>query len=101
MLGVTPENVQPGHCFVQVYQARLRPNSEPVAVKVQRPGVRAAMALDLYILRQLANFAGSLLKLNTDLPVKSPFLPFRFTTDALCDESSWFGSDIKKLYLSG
>ncbi|KAG0566440.1 hypothetical protein M758_7G061900 [Ceratodon purpureus] len=52
----------------QVYQARLRPNGEQVAVKVQRPGVRAAMALDLYILRQLARFVGSLLKLNTDLP---------------------------------
>lgn len=37
-------------------------------MKVQRPGVRAAMALDLYILRKLAKFAGSLLKLNTDLP---------------------------------
>ncbi|XP_024396488.1 uncharacterized aarF domain-containing protein kinase At1g71810, chloroplastic isoform X3 [Physcomitrium patens] len=52
----------------QVYQALLRANGEPVAVKVQRPGVRAAMALDLYILRQLAKFAKTSLKLNTDLP---------------------------------
>ncbi|KAG0557746.1 hypothetical protein KC19_11G154200, partial [Ceratodon purpureus] len=52
----------------QVYQARLRPNGKLVAVKVQRPGVRAAMALDLFILRKLAGFAKTLLKLNTDLP---------------------------------
>lgn len=59
-------------CFCcQVYQARLRPNGKLVAVKVQRPGVRAAMALDLFILRKLAGYAKSLLKLNTDLPVKS------------------------------
>lgn len=42
-----------------------------MAVKVQRPGVRAAMALDLFLLRKLAAYAKSLLKLNTDLPVKS------------------------------
>jgi hypothetical protein len=78
--------VELGYVFgFQVYQARLRPNSEPVAVKVQRPGVRAAMALDLYILRQLTRFVGSLLKLNTDLPVKGPL--FSPTSDALCDES--------------
>ena len=52
-----------------MYQARLRPNGQPVAVKVQRPGVRAAMALDLFLLRKLAGYVGSLLRLNTDLPV--------------------------------
>lgn len=62
-------------CVSQVYQARLRPNGQSVAVKVQRPGVRAAMALDLFILRKLAGTVGSLLRLNTDLPV-APRLPF-------------------------
>ncbi|CAK9233114.1 unnamed protein product [Sphagnum troendelagicum] len=51
----------------QVYQARLRPSGEAVAVKVQRPGVRAAMALDLFILRKMVDYARVLLRLNTDL----------------------------------
>jgi predicted unusual protein kinase regulating ubiquinone biosynthesis (AarF/ABC1/UbiB family) len=68
-----------------VYQARLRPNSEPVAVKVQRPRVRTAMPLDLYILRQLSRFVGSLLKRNTDLPVQGPEVSLTF--DVLCDQS--------------
>jgi hypothetical protein len=74
-------------CF-QVYQARLRPNGLLVAVKVQRPGVRPAMALDLFILRKLAGFVKSLLKLNTDLPVKSLFFSlFQLTGYALRDWS--------------
>ena len=39
---------------VQVYQGVLRSNNKPVAVKVQRPGVRESIALDVYILRWLA-----------------------------------------------
>jgi hypothetical protein len=53
----------------QVYQARLRPSGESVDVKVQRPGVRAAMALDLFILRKMVDYARALLRLNTDLAV--------------------------------
>eukprot|EP00850_Spirogloea_muscicola_P021698 SM000258S09114 [mRNA] locus=s258:166872:173607:- [translate_table: standard] len=51
----------------QVYQARLRPNGQAVAVKVQRPGVRAAIALDIFILRILAGYVRKFAKLNTDL----------------------------------
>ena len=39
---------------IQVYQGVLRSNNKPVAVKVQRPGVRESIALDVYILRWLA-----------------------------------------------
>ncbi|CAM0901910.1 unnamed protein product [Alopecurus aequalis] len=52
----------------QVYQARLRSNGKVVAVKVQRPGVQAAISLDIYILRFLAGVARKARKLNTDLP---------------------------------
>ncbi|KAL6651485.1 hypothetical protein ACP70R_010410 [Stipagrostis hirtigluma subsp. patula] len=52
----------------QVYQARLRSNGKVVAVKVQRPGVQAAIALDIFILRFLAGLARKAAKLNTDLP---------------------------------
>ncbi|KAF2936116.1 hypothetical protein DAI22_04g280500 [Oryza sativa Japonica Group] len=51
----------------QVYQARLRSNRKVVAVKVQRPGVQAAISLDIYILRFLAGVARKAGKLNTDL----------------------------------
>lgn len=36
----------------QVYRGVLRSSGEAVAVKVQRPGVAASIALDVYILRQ-------------------------------------------------
>ncbi|RLM75218.1 putative aarF domain-containing protein kinase [Panicum miliaceum] len=52
----------------QVYQAKLRFNGKVVAVKVQRPGVQAAISLDIYILRFLASLARKAAKLNTDLP---------------------------------
>ena len=39
---------------VQVYKGVLRQGNKPVAVKVQRPGVRESIALDIYILRWLA-----------------------------------------------
>ncbi|XP_062184226.1 uncharacterized aarF domain-containing protein kinase At1g71810, chloroplastic isoform X2 [Phragmites australis] len=51
-----------------VYQARLLSNGKLVAVKVQRPGVQAAISLDIFILRFLAGFARKAAKLNTDLP---------------------------------
>uniref|UniRef100_A0A0A0K3R9 ABC1 atypical kinase-like domain-containing protein n=1 Tax=Cucumis sativus TaxID=3659 RepID=A0A0A0K3R9_CUCSA len=53
----------------QVYQARLRRNGQVVAVKVQRPGVQAAIALDILILRYLAAVFRKVGKLNTDLQV--------------------------------
>lgn len=66
----------------QVYQARLRPNGREVAVKVQRPGVKAAIALDVYILRILAGVARKAKDLNTDL-------------QAVVDE--WAGSLFKEM----
>lgn len=40
--------------LLQVYRGILRRGGETVAVKVQRPGVRESIALDIYILRWLA-----------------------------------------------
>lgn len=40
----------------QVYKARLRSSGETVAVKVQRPGIEEAVALDFYLLRSLGYF---------------------------------------------
>lgn len=40
----------------QVYKGKLK-TGEIVAVKVQRPGLSESMALDIYILRQIASFA--------------------------------------------
>lgn len=37
-----------------MYRGVLRSNGKPVAVKVQRPGVRESIALDIFILRYLA-----------------------------------------------
>ena len=36
----------------QVYRATLAADGQDVAVKVQRPGVEATIALDVYLLRQ-------------------------------------------------
>lgn len=52
----------------QVYQARLRHSGKVVAVKVQRPGVQAAIGLDILILRYLAGLLRKVRQLNTDLP---------------------------------
>ena len=38
-------------------------------MKVQRPGVKAAIALDVFILRLLAGYAKKVAKVNTDLQV--------------------------------
>ncbi|CAI9116418.1 OLC1v1017558C1 [Oldenlandia corymbosa var. corymbosa] len=51
----------------QVYQARLRSTGQLVAVKVQRPGVQAAISLDILILRYLAGIVRKAGKFNTDL----------------------------------
>ncbi|XP_023772238.1 uncharacterized aarF domain-containing protein kinase At1g71810, chloroplastic [Lactuca sativa] len=51
----------------QVYQAKLRSSGEIVAVKVQRPGVQAAISLDILILRYLAGLIRRVGKFNTDL----------------------------------
>lgn len=51
----------------QVYQARLRNSGKLVAVKVQRPGVTAAISLDILILRFLAGLVRRAGKFNTDL----------------------------------
>uniref|UniRef100_A0A7N0VBR9 Protein kinase domain-containing protein n=1 Tax=Kalanchoe fedtschenkoi TaxID=63787 RepID=A0A7N0VBR9_KALFE len=51
----------------QVYKARLRDSGKLVAVKVQRPGVQAAISLDILILRFLAGLIMKVGKLNTDL----------------------------------
>lgn len=41
----------------QVYKARLRSNSDEVAVKVQRPDMLRKVSLDLYCLKRVAKFA--------------------------------------------
>ncbi|KAI4320646.1 hypothetical protein MLD38_034104 [Melastoma candidum] len=51
----------------QVYQARLRRGGKVVAVKVQRPGVQAAISLDILILRFFAGLFRRFRNLNTDL----------------------------------
>ena len=38
-------------CWRQVYRGVLRQGGQQVAVKVQRPGVRESIALDIYILQ--------------------------------------------------
>ncbi len=49
---------------LQVYKGRLRSNGKAVAVKVQRPGVREQIALDIYILRAAAAALRAWRKLN-------------------------------------
>ncbi|KAK7315400.1 hypothetical protein VNO77_33946 [Canavalia gladiata] len=51
----------------QVYQARLRKTGQVVAVKVQRPGVQAAISLDILILRFMAGLIRRAGRFNTDL----------------------------------
>ncbi|KNA23827.1 hypothetical protein SOVF_019720 [Spinacia oleracea] len=51
----------------QVYQAKLRTSGQVIAVKVQRPGVKAAIALDIFILRFVAGIIRRAGKFNTDL----------------------------------
>ncbi|GKV32454.1 hypothetical protein SLEP1_g41062 [Rubroshorea leprosula] len=65
-LGISPEPIAAAS-LGQVYQARLRRSGQVVAVKVQRPGVRAAISLDILILRFLAGLIKRAGKFNTDL----------------------------------
>ncbi|GMH31612.1 hypothetical protein Nepgr_033456 [Nepenthes gracilis] len=51
----------------QVYQAKLYPSGQMVAVKVQRPGVQAAISLDILLMRFLAGVIRRTGKFNTDL----------------------------------
>eukprot|EP00887_Chlorella_sp_A99_P007885 scaffold20.g7885.t1 len=53
---------------LQVYKATLHSDGREVAVKVQRPGVATSIALDIFILRQLAAGVRRWRALNTDLP---------------------------------
>ena len=53
----------------QVYRGRVRGSGRAVAVKVQRPGVRESIALDIHILRGLAAIVRRLRRINSDLPV--------------------------------
>ena len=56
-------------CFIlQVYKAKIKNSDKLVAVKVQRPGVRESIALDVYIMRFFAAQIGRFRKLNSDLP---------------------------------
>lgn len=43
-------------------------------MKVQRPGVQAAIALDIFILRYIAGVVRRAAKLNTDLQVVQQFI---------------------------
>ncbi|KAK9810801.1 hypothetical protein WJX73_008900 [Symbiochloris irregularis] len=51
----------------QVYRARLRDGGQEVAVKVQRPHIRDAMARDVFILRWLLTKVRAWRKVNSDL----------------------------------
>ena len=53
---------------MQVYKGTLRVGGQAVAVKVQRPGVREQIALDVYILRRLLAFVRQWRKVNRCLP---------------------------------
>lgn len=52
----------------QVYRARLLRDGTEVAVKVQRPGVKSSIALDVLVLRQLMVYVKRFRKMNSDLP---------------------------------
>jgi len=47
-----------------VYKGTLRSNGQAVAVKVQRPGVREQIAMDVFILRNLLAFVREWRKVN-------------------------------------
>ena len=53
---------------MQVYRGRLRKGLMEVAVKVQRPGVRESIALDVFILRSLARQARERLSVRAPCP---------------------------------
>jgi predicted unusual protein kinase regulating ubiquinone biosynthesis (AarF/ABC1/UbiB family) len=52
----------------QVYKARLKDgNQTEVAIKVQRPNIMAQIALDMYLIREIAPVLKRTFNLNTDL----------------------------------
>ena len=52
-----------------MYRGTLRESGQAVAVKVQRPGVREQIALDVYILRRLLAFVRQWRKVNRCEPL--------------------------------
>lgn len=76
-------------CLLQVYRGVLRKGGQSVAVKVQRPGVRESIALDIYILRWLA---GELLLL---LQVISGSAPDTYCSSKLCNRLHHTNTDSK------
>ena len=53
---------QQGHVWsVQVFRGRLRESGEEVAVKVQRPGIGEAIAVDMVLLRRFIMLVDRLL----------------------------------------
>lgn len=71
-----------------------------MAVKVQRPGVQAAISLDIFILRYLAGLIRRLGKFNTDLQVFSVmsvmlFASFLSLFMMITLKHSWFGAYMK------
>lgn len=48
--------------LAQVHRATLRSDGETVAVKIQRPGVKATMAQDIDIMRMIARYASRFMK---------------------------------------
>ena len=50
----------------QVYKAKLKKDGTEVAIKVQRPGIMKQIALDMYLLREVAPLAKAAFNLNSD-----------------------------------
>ena len=55
----------------QVYKARLLEGGQPVAIKVQRPGITDGIAKDMLLLRIILEFLDS----NDILPLTQPLVP--------------------------
>ncbi len=66
--GIGPDSKLQGQSIIcfrgQVYKGTLRSNGQAVAVKVQRPGVREQIAMDVFILRNLLAFVREWRKVN-------------------------------------
>ncbi|KAH7568131.1 hypothetical protein JRO89_XS07G0243900 [Xanthoceras sorbifolium] len=74
----------------QVYQARLRQSGQVVAVKVQRPGVQAAISLDILILHFVAGLIKKAGKFNTDLQaVVDEWASSLFRMEMLEQDQQW------------
>ena len=68
IVGVSSDNFVFSRHAMQVYKATLSSDGSEVAVKVQRPGVATAIALDVHILRHLAAWVKRWRKVTTNLP---------------------------------